>query len=91
MNEPKPPQINATPTAAFANVARMRHTQTEFYLDFGQASLDQAGVANLVSVIVMTPQHTKQLLLALGDNVRRYEARFGEIEAPEPPPPGVVQ
>jgi Protein of unknown function (DUF3467) len=32
-----------------------------------------------VSHIVMSPQHTKAFLNALQDNVRKYEAQFGEI------------
>ena len=28
----------------------------------------------------MTPDHVKRLLHALGENVRRYEANFGEID-----------
>ena len=31
----------------------------------------------------MTPEHAKRLLYALQDNIRRYEAQFGEIRLPE--------
>ena len=35
----------------------------------------------MVSRIIMTPENAKQLLLALQDNVSKYEATFGEITA----------
>ena len=34
----------------------------------------------MVSRIIMTPENAKQLLLALQDNVSKYEATFGEIK-----------
>ena len=30
--------------------------------------------------MVLTPQHTKRLLRALVDNVKKYESQFGEIK-----------
>lgn len=39
--------------------------------------------AQVKSRIVMTPEHTKRLVLALQDNLRKYEAQFGEIRLPE--------
>jgi hypothetical protein len=32
----------------------------------------------------MAPQHAKELMLALQDNVRRYEQNFGEIKINRP-------
>jgi hypothetical protein len=32
----------------------------------------------------MTPQHAKLLLRALNDNIRKYEATFGEINVDGP-------
>ena len=39
--------------------------------------------AKVKSRIVMTPEHAKRLAMALQDNLRRYEAQFGEIRLPE--------
>lgn len=87
MADKTPPQPS---TAVFANVARVRHTAAEFYLDFAQLSLDQPGAASLVSALVMTPQHTKLLVQALEENIAKYEEVHGEIK-PFIPPPEVVQ
>ncbi len=72
----------------FTNLARVRHTSTEFYLDFARLALDQPGVANLVSALVMTPQHAKALVEALRVNISKYEAKHGAIRAPKPPKDG---
>lgn len=40
-----------------------------------------------LNAYLLTPQHTKRLLLALGDQVKKYEAAYGEIQmmlAPKP-------
>ncbi len=88
MADPKPPL--AVPELRFANVARVRHTPTEFYIDFAQLSLDQPGVGNLIAALVMTPTHAKSLLKVLSDSISRYEAKNGEIRMP-PPPGGSIQ
>lgn len=87
MADPKPPGAVAEPR--FTNVARVRHSQSEFYVDFAILSLDQPGLANLVSALVMTPQHAKQLVRALTENIEKFESKHGEIEIP--PPKGTVQ
>jgi hypothetical protein len=89
MADPKNP--TTTPEPRFTNVARVRHTDTEFYLEFGQLSLDQPGVASLVSLLVMTPQHAKSLATVLSSNVDLYESRHGEIKVPTSPKPDSMQ
>ena len=79
------------PQHVFTNVARVRHTGSEFYLEFGQQSLDQPGVAGVVSFLVMTPQHAKLLLVALKDNIAKFETKHGEITLPPLPDKGTVQ
>ena len=39
--------------------------------------------------IILTPQHAKRLLLALKDNVQKYEMQFGKIDDQEPPFPAM--
>jgi len=36
--------------------------------------------AKVKARIVLTPEHAKRLLFALGDNVKRYEESFGMIK-----------
>ncbi|MDE6255099.1 MAG: DUF3467 domain-containing protein, partial [Muribaculaceae bacterium] len=35
--------------------------------------------APVVSRVIMSPENAKQLLFALTDNIKKYEAQFGEI------------
>jgi hypothetical protein len=42
--------------------------------------------ARLTSRIILTPQHAKRFLSALGDNVRRFEKAHGEIKDYQQPP-----
>jgi hypothetical protein len=58
---------------------QVRHTRTEFFLQFGQSSVERAGVAHLVDSLVTTPSHAKAILNALRTNIERYEERFGPI------------
>ena len=88
MADPKVPQ--AVPEPRFTNIARVTHNATEFYLEFGQMLPAQPGAAGLIAALVMTPQHAKLLVVALSDNVSRYEAQHGEIKLPAVPS-GLVQ
>ena len=36
----------------------------------------------VVSRVIMSPEHAKRLLAALNDNIRKYESQFGTIELP---------
>ena len=40
--------------------------------------------ARVQSRIIMAPQHAKELMLALQDNIHRYESNFGEIKINRP-------
>ena len=40
--------------------------------------------AKVQSRIIMTPENAKNLLFALTDNIRKYEAAFGPIEPKRP-------
>jgi hypothetical protein len=66
----------------YANLVRISHTREEFILDFISVVPPQ-GTVN--ARVITSPGHAKRVLAALGDNLRRYEERFGPIqEAPEP-------
>lgn len=79
-------QIQLRPEMAdgkYSNLAMIGHGPNEFLMDFIFAApgMPQAPV---VSRIIMSPENAKQLLNALADNVRKYEANFGEIKPRAP-------
>lgn len=74
-------QIQLRPEMAdgkYSNLAMIGHGPNEFVMDFIFAApgMPQAPV---VSRIVMSPENAKQLMYAITDNVKKYEAQFGEI------------
>lgn len=63
----------------YSNLAIITHSPAEFVIDFTRV-LPGVPKAKVHARIVMTPQHTKMLLGALGDNIDKYEKKFGEIK-----------
>jgi hypothetical protein len=63
----------------YANLAMISHTGSEFLFDFIFLTPQQPKT-KVLARIISSPGHTKQLLLALQDNIKRYEERFGEIK-----------
>jgi hypothetical protein len=72
----------------YANFASIVHNYAEFIIDFGRMVPGRNDV-QVVSRIVMTPVHAKQLLRALTENVSIYERNFGEIPQGPAQPPGI--
>lgn len=84
----------------YANLARISHSPADIVLDFAHLFPGEPQ-AKVGARIVMSPLSAKLLLRALGENLARYEAAFGEIrvtgkssladdlfrpfQAPEPP------
>lgn len=66
----------------YSNLAVIAHSSSEFVMDFVRI-MPGVAKAQVKSRIVMTPEHTKRLVLALQDNLRKYESQFGEIRLPE--------
>ena len=66
----------------YSNLAVIAHSSSEFVMDFVRI-MPGVAKAQVKSRIVMTPEHTKRLVLALQDNLRKYEVQFGEIRLPE--------
>lgn len=74
-------KIELTPdvaTGTYSNLAVLSHSPQEFFLDF-VAMAPNMPQAKVVSRIIMTPENTKNLLMALRENVAKYEQTFGEI------------
>jgi hypothetical protein len=67
----------------YSNSMQVTHTREEFVLDF-MSIFPPAGKVN--ARVIISPGHMKRIILALQDNLRKYEAQYGPIkEAPEPP------
>lgn len=77
----------------YSNFVIVGHSGAEFVLDFVQV-LPMMPTAKVRSRIVMSPFHTKRLMMALKENIEKYERAFGQIPAgdknqpPFPPPFG---
>jgi len=69
----------------YANQMIVTHSKEEFILDFVLAT-PPVGVVS--ARVIVSPAHAKRILQALADNIARYEATFGTIDAnlPSPPP-----
>ncbi|HLL54962.1 MAG TPA: DUF3467 domain-containing protein [Myxococcaceae bacterium] len=63
----------------YINMALVNHTETEFTLDFIYVQPQQPK-ARVRSRIITNPKHMKRLLLAMQDNLAKFEAKFGTIE-----------
>ena len=68
----------------YSNLAIINHSPSEFVIDFIQM-MPGVPKAKVKSRIVITPQHAKRLLVALSDNVSRFEQQFGKIQDIEQP------
>ena len=81
--QPQPGQINieldeATAQGIYSNLAIINHSASEFVLDF-VCIMPGAPKAKVKSRIILTPQHAKRLLKAMGENIHRFEVANGEI------------
>ena len=74
---------DTTALGAYANFGVVNHTDTEFVMDFIFVQPMEIGPR---FVQIISAKHAKRFLMALQDNVRRYEQRFGEITLPVGPP-----
>ncbi len=84
MNQPVDKQINielgeAEAEGIYSNLVLISHSPAEFVLDFTRI-VPGKPKAKVYSRIIMAPQHAKSLLLALQENVKKYEGQFGEIK-----------
>lgn len=70
----------------YSNLAIISHSNSEFVVDFIRM-MPNMPKAKVKSRVILTPQHAKRLLLALRDNVQKYEMQFGKIEDVEQPVP----
>jgi hypothetical protein len=69
----------------YANLAIINHSVSEFVVDFVNV-MPGTPKAKVKSRIILTPQHAKRLMKALGENVKRFENAHGNIKDYEQPP-----
>lgn len=88
--KPKKGQINIEldeqiAQGTYSNLAIINHSVSEFVVDFVNI-MPGAPKSKVKSRIILTPQHAKRFLKALGENVNRFEKMHGEIKDYEQPP-----
>lgn len=65
----------------YVNVVRITHSPSEMVLDFARI-LPGTTPSKVVSRLLMSPLSAKLFHQALGENLAKYEASFGEIKMP---------
>ena len=83
-NDPKGTQINIELSeeiaqGTYSNLAIITHSSSEFVVDFVRI-VPGVQKAQVKSRIILTPEHAKRLLMALKDNVQKFESMHGEIK-----------
>jgi len=66
----------------YANMVQIAHTPEEFILDFMNL-FPPTGI--VTARVILSPSHMKRIVAALQDNLKRYEAQFGNIKVAEAP------
>ncbi len=82
--EQQPQQINIElgekeAEGIYANLAMIMHSPTEIIIDFARV-MPRLPKSKVLARIIMTPMHAKMLHRALSDNLKKFEAQFGEIK-----------
>jgi len=67
----------------YSNLAVITHSSSEFVIDFIRI-MPGVPKANVKSRVILTPEHAKRLLMALQDNVKKFEAHHGPIKNIKP-------
>ena len=62
----------------YSNLAIITHSNSEFVLDFIRV-MPGVPKAKVKARIVLTPEHAKRLLVAIQDNIEKFEAVNGRI------------
>lgn len=74
----------------YVNFLSVLHNKAEFVMDFGRIVPGKPEV-KIHSRLITNPVAFKQIVRTLQENLERYEASFGAIEADMPTPKGVIQ
>jgi len=87
MKEKKPKKIKIelkeeVAQGKYVNLPIIGFSQAEFILDFIKI-IPGIPKADVKSRMIMSPMHTKNLLLLLNAKIKEYEKKFGKIQTPE--------
>ena len=63
----------------YSNLVLITHSPAEFIFDFARV-VPGKPKAKVYSRIIKAPQHAKSFLMALQDNIKKYEEQHGEIK-----------
>lgn len=69
----------------YANLAIITHSTSEFVIDYVRI-MPGVPKAKVNSRIILTPEHAKRLLMALKDNISKYESQHGTIKVSDAGP-----
>jgi len=69
----------------YINMAMVNHNETEFTMDFIFVQPQQPK-AKVRARVITSPRHMKRLIMAMQDNMRRFEEKFGRVEVSTLPP-----
>ena len=62
----------------YSNLAIITHSPSEFVVDFVRV-MPGIPKANVKSRIILTPEHAKRLMMALQENILKFESLHGPI------------
>ena len=79
-----PLELPGTLEPVYANLALIAHSPAEIVIDFARM-LPGMPKARVATRVVLTPLCAKALLRALGENIAKFEKKYGEIHLPEGP------
>ena len=68
--------------AVYSNFAVITHTASEIIIDLA-CLLPNARKGQIDARVIMTPMNAKLLLQALGENLSKFEEKFGTINTPD--------
>jgi hypothetical protein len=68
--------------ATYSNFALITHSPSEMILDYARV-MPNVPKAKVYARIVMTPMNAKLLHKALGENLSKFEDKYGEIHTPD--------
>ncbi len=81
--DPKQPKITIPPDTpvSYANLVRITHSPSEFVFDFARM-LPGLEAPEVLDRVLLNPLGAKLLYGALGENLAKYESKYGEITLP---------
>ena len=75
-------ELPADLEAIYANFALITHSPSELIFDLARA-LPNTPKAKVYARVIMTPMNAKLLHKALGENLAKFEEKYGEIKTPD--------